>query len=135
MKQYTYPRELRLLTPEDFQCVFNNPPIKAVSKHLTLLAQPNHKYHPRMGTTVSKKNAPLAVQRNQIKRIIRESFRLQQHKLTGFDIIAIAKPGIAQLDKKMLRELCDYLLRKLNKRCKQYLLDSSEPINSSSVQS
>lgn len=120
MKHYAYPRELRLLTPAHFQSVFNKPPVKAVSKQLTLLAKPNSLDNPRLGVTVSKRNARLAVQRNQIKRIIRESFRLQQHKLVGFDIIVIAKPGVTELDNVALRELCDYLWRKLSKRCKQY---------------
>lgn len=129
-KQLAYPRELRLLTPAHFQAVFNQPPVKAVSKHLTLLAQPNGLSHPRLGVTVSKRNAKLAVQRNQIKRIIRESFRLKQHKLLGFDIIVIAKPGVTELDNSALRDLSDYLWRKLSKRCKQYLLESSDSTSS-----
>ncbi|WP_198683904.1 ribonuclease P protein component [Aliidiomarina celeris] len=120
MSQYAYPRELRLLTPAHFQFVFNQPPVKAVSQHLTLLAKPNQCSHPRLGVTVSKRNARLAVQRNQIKRIIRETYRLQQHKLAGFDIIVIAKLGVTELDNEALRELCNYLWRKLSKRCKQY---------------
>lgn len=120
MKHYAYPRELRLLTPAHFQSVFQQPPVKAVSKQLTLLAQPNSLAYPRLGITVSKRNARLAVQRNQIKRIIRETFRLQQHKLAGFDIIVIAKFSVTELDKAALGELCNYLWRKLSKRCKQY---------------
>lgn len=130
MKQFAYPRELRLLTPAHFQQVFQQPPVKAVSKHLTLLAQPNEFSHPRLGITVSKRNARLAVQRNQIKRIIRESFRLKQHNLPGFDIIVIAKPGVTELDKTALRDLSDYLWRKLGKRCKQYLSESSDSTSS-----
>ncbi|MCC5856118.1 MAG: ribonuclease P protein component [Idiomarina sp.] len=121
MKHYAYPRELRLLTPAHFQNVFDHPPVKAVSQHLTVLAKPNAFDHPRLGVTVSKKNAKLAVERNRIKRIIRETYRLQQHKLVGFDIIIIAKPGVTQLDNAALQNLCDYLWRKLNKRCKQFL--------------
>ncbi|EGN76053.1 ribonuclease P protein component [Idiomarina sp. A28L] len=122
MSRYTYPRELRLLTPADFQNVFNNPPVKAVSNEFTFLAKPNQREHPRMGVTVSKKNAKRAVDRNRIKRIIRETYRLKQHKLAGFDIIVIAKPGVMKLDNQALRELLDYLWRKLGKRCNQYLL-------------
>lgn len=123
MNQYPYPRELRLLTPADFQHVFNSPPVKAVSQEFTLLAKPNQRAHPRLGITVGKKKVRRAVDRNQIKRIIRESYRLQQHKLAGFDIIVIAKPGVAKLDKKALRDLLDYLWRKLSRRCAQYQSD------------
>jgi ribonuclease P protein component len=117
---YEYPRELRLLTPADFQYVFNNPPVKAVTAQVTVLAKPNSLSHPRLGVTVSKKRARLAVQRNRIKRIMRETYRLQQHKLPGFDIIVIAKPGITQLDNPALHDLMNYLWQKLSKRCKQY---------------
>lgn len=123
MAKHTYPRELRLLTPADFQNVFDNPPVKAVTREVTVLAKPNHLSCPRLGITVSKKRARLAVERNRIKRVMRESFRIEQHKLTGFDIIVIAKPGITNLDNAALRELMNYLWRKLSKRCKQYPSD------------
>ena len=120
MSKYAYPRELRLLTPADFQNVFNNPPVKAVSRELTLLTKPNQQEHPRMGVTISKKVAKRAVDRNRIKRIIRETYRLKQHKLSGFDIIVIAKPGVTKLCNENLSSLLDYLWRKLSTRCKQY---------------
>jgi len=120
VSRYAYPRELRLLTPADFQNVFNNPPVKAVSNEFTFLAKPNERDYPRMGVTISKKVAKRAVDRNRIKRIIRETFRLKQHKLPGFDIIVIAKPGVTKLDNDALSDLLDYLWRKLSKRCKQY---------------
>jgi len=123
VNQYPYPRELRLLTPEDFQNVFDSPPVKAVSRELTMLAKPNGLDHPRLGVTVSKKRVRTAVARNRLKRIIRETYRLQQHKLSGFDIIVIAKPGVAELDSRKLRDLLNYLWRKLSKRCKQYSSD------------
>ncbi|TRW48748.1 ribonuclease P protein component [Aliidiomarina halalkaliphila] len=124
MNQYSYSRELRLLTPADFQNVFNSPPVKAVSTQLTMLAKPNDRNHPRLGTTVSKKVAKKAVDRNRIKRIMRETFRLQQHKLSGFDIIVIAKPGVNDLDNQALSDLLNYLWRKLSKRCTQYSSES-----------
>ena len=120
MSKYAYPRELRLLTPADFQHVFNNPPVKAVSREFTFLAKPNLQDHPRMGVTISKKVAKRAVDRNRIKRIIRETYRLKQHKLSGFDIIVIAKPGVTKLSNENLSDLLDYLWRKLSTRCKQY---------------
>lgn len=124
MTQYAYPRELRLLTPADFQNVFNNPPVKAVSGQFTLLAKPNGRDYPRLGVTISKKTAKRAVDRNKIKRIVRETYRLKQHKLSGFDIIVIAKPGVTKLDNHALSELLNYLWRKLSKRCAQYSSES-----------
>jgi len=54
MANHTFPRELRLLTPEHFKNVFNEP-VRAASPHLTLLAKTNTLGHPRLGLTVPKK--------------------------------------------------------------------------------
>ncbi|RUO76414.1 ribonuclease P protein component [Pseudidiomarina taiwanensis] len=126
MKLYSYGRELRLLTPAQFQNVFENPPVKAVTAELTVLAKPNHLVKPRVGVTISKKRAKRAVDRNRIKRKIRESFRLKQHKIPPFDMIVIAKQGITELDQEQLQQRLDYLWRTLSKRCAQYLSVSSD---------
>lgn len=46
---------------------------------------------------VAKKNAARAVDRNRIKRFIRENFRLSQVNLNGLDIIVLAKYGVAEI--------------------------------------
>ena len=120
MPDYAYGRELRLLTPSHFQTVFSNPPVKAVTAHVTMLAVPNLLDNPRIGVTVSKKRAKTAVQRNRIKRQVRETFRLRQHKIPNFDIVVIAKQGIVELNNDELRNTLNYLWRKLAKRCEQY---------------
>ena len=85
-----------------------------------MLATPNTKGHPRIGVTISQKRAKRAVDRNRIKRQMRETFRLSQHKLPAFDIVIIAKPGIVEQDNAALRDTLNYLWRKLAKRCVQY---------------
>ncbi|PWW40240.1 ribonuclease P protein component [Idiomarina loihiensis] len=85
-----------------------------------MLATPNELGHPRIGVTVSKKRAKRAVDRNRIKRQIRETFRLSQHKIPAFDIVIIAKQGIVEQDNAALRDTLNYLWRKLAKRCEQY---------------
>lgn len=54
---------------------------------------PNQCGHARIGQTVSKRNVPKAVNRNQIKRVIRESFR-QHPGLPAIDIVIIVKRNI-----------------------------------------
>jgi|TARA_A200000113_G_scaffold207389_1_gene204956 ribonuclease P protein component len=117
---YHYGRELRLLTPSHFQTVFDNPPVKAVTAHITMLACPNQLGHPRIGVTISKKRAKTAVARNRFKRQVRETFRLKQHNIPAFDIVVIAKHGIDTLDNAQMADTLNYLWRKLAKRCKQY---------------
>ncbi|WP_411359717.1 ribonuclease P protein component [Pseudidiomarina salilacus] len=131
MKQFSYGRELRLLTPAQFQQVFNHPPVKAVTAELTMLAVPNQLDHPRIGVTISKKRAKRAVDRNRIKRKIRENFRLKQHKIPPFDIIVIAKTGIVDLESDVLQQRLDYLWRTLTKRCVQFLSAASDSTSGS----
>jgi ribonuclease P protein component len=113
---YSFSRELRLLTPDDFQPVFKNA-IPAVSPHLTLLARKNNLDHPRIGMAIPKKHIKSAVGRNRIRRIVREQFRRQQHKLPAIDIVVIAKAGIADLSNQEINKVLDKLWRKLVQRC------------------
>ena len=116
MVNYSFSRELRLLTPDDFQPVFKNA-VPAVSPHLTLLARKNNLDHPRIGMAIPKKHIKLAVGRNRIRRIVREQFRLKQHQLPAIDIVVIAKAGIADLSNQEINKILDKLWRKLMQRC------------------
>ncbi|WP_345336399.1 ribonuclease P protein component [Ferrimonas pelagia] len=118
MVRYTFSRELRLLTPGDFKPVFANP-VRAASPQLTLLAIPNGHDHPRLGLTVAKKHVKKACRRNRIKRVVRDSFRLQQHQLPAVDIVVIAKKGVDELDNAALHKLTEKLWRKLSRRCNE----------------
>ncbi|MGH8699976.1 MAG: ribonuclease P protein component [Burkholderiales bacterium] len=42
---------------------------------------------PRLALVVPKRLAPRAVTRNRIRRLIREAFRLQQHRLGALDCV------------------------------------------------
>jgi len=50
--------------------------------------------YPRAGFIASKKVSKRAVDRNRAKRLMREVFRLNKHKLKPYDIIFIARKGI-----------------------------------------
>ena len=45
----------------------------------------------RLGLAVPKKNISKAVERNKIKRLIRESFRLRKERLKGKDVVVFVK--------------------------------------------
>ncbi|MBP0049820.1 ribonuclease P protein component [Marinobacterium sp. AK62] len=98
MTDFRYPRRLRLLTGGDFKRVFDRADVKVPDRHLLILARPNDLGHPRIGFVISKKNVRRAVQRNRVRRIIRESFRLHQHQLPALDMIILARKGLDDLD-------------------------------------
>lgn len=113
MNKLTYPREWRLLTPEDFNFVFQQPH-RAGSPHLTILARDNALTHPRLGQAVPKKQIKLAVNRNRFKRLVRESFRLHQHSLPARDFVVIAKKSAQELNNQELATLLDKLWQRLS---------------------
>jgi len=113
--ELSFARELRLVSADDYQIVFKNAK-RFGNRCFTLLARKNDIGHPRLGLAVSKKCARKAVDRNRIKRIFRESFRLHQHQLPSVDIIAMCKPGAILLDKKEMRQQIDLQWLYIKKR-------------------
>ncbi len=53
---------------------------------------------PRLGILISRKHAPAAVERNRIKRCIREAFRLEQENLGPLDLLVRPPYGPASSD-------------------------------------
>jgi ribonuclease P protein component len=91
-------RQYRLLTPQDYQAVFDAA-CRVSGQHLAMLAKPNQLGYSRLGFIVSKKQVRTAVARNRIKRVLRESFRTQQRQVLGLDVVVIVYKGLAALTK------------------------------------
>ena len=65
--------------------------------------------------TIPKRLVKRAVDRNAIKRRIRESFRLYQHKLDAVDVVVMANSGISKLTNLQVSELINPLWQKVAK--------------------
>lgn len=111
-----FSRKSRLLCAGDFTPVFQKPDARVSNRHILMLARTSEHPVARLGTVVSRKNARLAVQRNRIKRIFRESFRVRKHEFATIDLVILARPGLDTLSKKEIRQLTDRLLDELQKR-------------------
>lgn len=101
---YQFDKSLRLLNSGDFKAVFDGASAKAHQQHFLILAKTNSLDTPRLGLVIAKKNIRLAVNRNKVKRIIRETFRHQQHQLGGIDAIVLARRGMDQLEPAVLHQ-------------------------------
>lgn len=108
MSGYGYPKTSRLLTAEEYTAVFNRNQFKVANRYFLILALQQKDCNPRLGTVVAKKNIATAVQRNRIKRIIRESFRHQQGSLANLDLVVLVRKGAEQLQNN---EVSNSLLR------------------------
>ena len=102
-----YPRDRRLLTAAQYQRVFKHCQYKASDRWITVLAVANGLECARLGTVVSIKAAGNAVRRNRIKRLIRESFRLQQELLAGHDLVVLVRPGISARSNPQINRTLD----------------------------
>ena len=116
MAEFEYPRQLRLLTGGDFKRVFDKADFKVSDTHLLILARLSQSDHPRIGFVFSKKNIRRAVNRNRVRRIIRESFRLNQHQLPNVDIVVLSRRGIDELENEQLHALIAKSWKRLNKQ-------------------
>jgi len=115
-KEFT--RESRLLTPSQFKAVFSNP-TRFSSQHFTILVTTNSQSNGRLGLAIAKKRVKLAVQRNRIKRLIREHFRLNNNKLPNVDMVVMVKSGIDQLENEQINHQLIKIWRKINQRHKR----------------
>lgn len=70
--------------------------------------------YPRLGVIISKKNIKRATTRNRFKRVIRERFRLNQHKLKPVDIFVFIKRRAEDLTKKELDQQLTEQLKELS---------------------
>ena len=89
---YRFHKDNRLLDAAAYQRVFKKA-TRSRDKWFTVLCRENNNEAARLGLAISKKHCRAATTRNRIKRIVRESFRLNQAKLAGLDVIVINQPA------------------------------------------
>ena len=119
MGNFAFGKRHRLLKADDFTSVFSKTEVKAACPELLLLARFNSFDHPRLGVVVAKKQIKLASQRNRIKRLTRENFRLQQHRLLNLDIVVLVRKGAGNLDNGAYAALLQKQWARLIKRAEQ----------------
>jgi len=84
------PKSARVVRRGDFQRAYGEG-VRVRGSILMLVMVENGLEHSRIGLSIGKSIWRGAVQRNRVRRVFRESFRLAQHEAPrGFDVIAIA---------------------------------------------
>ena len=84
--KFSLPKQSKLIKTDDFSSVFNFRK-RIASNYFVIRFKPNALNKPRLGLIVAKKTAKLAVNRNYMRRVLRELFRLNQHNIAGLDLI------------------------------------------------
>ncbi|MDR2192296.1 MAG: ribonuclease P protein component [Endomicrobium sp.] len=115
MKNFSFSYSERLHSQKDFNKVFKNG-IKLENKAVKILAyKKSGVYIKRLGLITSRK-VGIAVERNRLKRRLREIFRTNKHLLApGLDIIFISKSYGASLDYNSLKKNVLDLLKGVSK--------------------
>lgn len=103
----------RLLKPVDYSSVFGGADYKISDRSILFLARHNQLGYARIGLVMAKKNIRLAVQRNRIKRQVRESFRVNNVCENNLDIVVMARRGLDQMDNQAIRSLLNNCWHKL----------------------
>ena len=97
MKEFGLGREKRILKDDEFQQIYRKGK-RWYAKNFTVIASPNSQGYRRLGLRAGKKVGN-AVKRNQFKRLVREFFRLNQHRLPGSqDYLISAKKEATDLN-------------------------------------
>lgn len=113
-----FPKTLHLRSEAEFERVYARK-CKAADGVLLVFGDRNDLGVTRLGLSVSRKHGG-AVQRNRLKRLLREAFRLSQSELpAGLDLIAIPLDGEkATLDgyRRSLEKLSAKLIKRLDHR-------------------
>jgi ribonuclease P protein component len=112
------PPERRMRRPAEFKRAY------AAGKRLgneffTVNAQANGLSCARLGMSIAARILRRAVDRNRIRRLIRESFRVHQLGLPAIDIVIGARAGVLAADNAQLRGALEKLWLKVTTACER----------------
>ena len=101
MKQFFFSKKKRLVSNKQFEAVLARN-IRVTNGLLVLYVAENDCGYPRLGVSVGK-SCGGAVERNRLKRLLREAFRQSQDCIPpGFDYLLMISP---QLSKKLNKSI------------------------------
>lgn len=116
MQERGFPRHQRLNKPGEYAAVFNQGK-RGGDRQINVLCRPNGMPHARLGMVIAKKYLRHAIDRNRIKRQIRESFRHNKQKLHGLDMVVLLRSDIRSVSNSLLRELLNSHWERAIKLC------------------
>lgn len=93
--------------------MFDQPSVKVSRQQALVLARTSHHRTSRLGLVIAKKHVRKAVERNRIKRIVREHFRQEILSHETFDIVFLARKGLDNLDNRAIKALLRQLWQRL----------------------
>ena len=112
----TLPARLRLRRKRDFDAAYARGR-RVGDGFFAVTASNNDTGAARLGMAVAVRTAGGAVERNRIRRIIRESFRLHQHELPAVDLVVSARPSARAAAARALQLSLAGLWKRIGEQC------------------
>lgn len=108
-------KESRLTAPASFQRVYKNAK-RFRYQGITLLVCTNEFSFSRIGFSIPKKQISRAIDRNRIRRVIKEYFRVNKNKLTvNLDLVFIIYSTLAEYSNLEITQCLETLWEKLQR--------------------
>ena len=121
MALYSFGTEYRIRCAADYKSVFDGVLFKVHQPHFLFLAKITEQPNSRLGIVVAKKKVRRAHERNRVKRLARESFRLQQGQFNkNIDVVMMPKVGIEAIENQELHQQLDFAWQKLQRLAKKH---------------
>jgi ribonuclease P protein component len=113
VENFSFRPHHRLLTRKDYSAVFEQVDVRISKGPYLLLCRKNSLEHPRLGLIVRKKFLKRAVDRNHLKRLVRENFRTRQHRLVNLDVIFMNRGNSDHKTDKEIKSLVSDIFESL----------------------
>ena len=110
------PPERRLRLSADFKRLYATGR-RLGNESFTAVVHPNAAGAPRLGMSVAARMLRRAVERNRVRRLVRESFRIHQLRLPAVDIIVGIRSSVREASSLQLRDSLERLWRKISATC------------------
>ncbi len=117
---YGFSTDVRIHCAADYKSVFDGALFKVHQPHFLFLAKHSELQNSRLGIVVAKKKVRRAHERNRVKRLARESFRLHQQQLNDLDIVVMPKVGIDTVSNAELHQQLQFAWQKLQRLAKKH---------------
>jgi ribonuclease P protein component len=110
------PPARRMRRPGEFKLVYAGGK-RYGNEFFTANTRANELTWARLGMSIAARNLRRAVDRNRVRRLIRESFRMHQQDLPFLDIVIGARTAVISADRATLRAALEKLWQKIVASC------------------
>lgn len=114
MPRAAFPATARLRQSAEFRAVFANGR-KFVSPGFVVIAAEGSAGQARLGLALAKRRIARAVERNRVKRVLRESFRLHRADLAPIDVVVLARSRTSTMSNAALFDQLEALWPQLDR--------------------